>query len=73
MFERIFCVIGGVFVLVYWSFIFWTLSVDNIQLFWVPSCNILSVLISIYVDKELSSNLTDVELLESLKYDFKSA
>lgn len=57
----------------YWFYIFFVMSVTNIQLYWLPLGNVACILLSLYVDSDMRTLANEVDALSQFKYDFKTA
>lgn len=57
----------------YWLYIFYQNHITSPFLYWLPFGNISCLLITRYIDNEMLNLVGDVEVLNSLVYNYKSA
>ena len=55
-----------------WSYIFWKEGVTNPLLYWLPSANLISLLIAIYIDSDVNSMISEADSLNLFKYQPKN-
>lgn len=58
--------------LVSWSHIFWKEGVTNLLLYWLPTANLISLLIAVYVDSDVNNMITEADSLNMFKYQPKN-
>ena len=55
-----------------WSYIFWKEGVTNPLLYWLPSANLISLLLAVYVDSVVNNMINEADSLNMLKNQKKN-
>lgn len=64
-------VIGSIACVVGWSIAFYSATVNNLLLCWLPLAPVGGLTTAYYVDGDISSLITELGNLETKKYNFK--
>ena len=63
--------LAAVLCCVIWVYVFVTEDVTNPWLFWLPSVNLLEVLLAIYIDRDAIALIKEAEEMRSRRYNYK--